>query len=189
MHKYICKILLFSFLINSCSFPTTQQAGIRYSTQPAFQVPNDMKWKEVGIAKELININEKMVIISGGSNPLQLNQWEELKVRYPWKKNIDRHILIKKTALVRSPNASPNCNGSNCLIERDYKSYSWFELAQHFAIYFIPSKTNMLKQQKGYLVVKIIKKCQILRFEDEIYQLTDNKGNYYVMHATRNRRA
>ena len=42
----------------------------------------------------------------------------------------------------------------------------------------------MLKPEKGYLVVKIIKKCQILRFENEIYQLTDNKGNYYVMHAT-----
>jgi hypothetical protein len=184
MHKGIYITILFSFLFNSCSFPTTKQAGIKYSTQPAFQVPEDINWREVGIAKELININEKMVIISGGSNPLQLNQWEELKVRYPWKKNIDRHILIKKTALVRSPNASPNCNGSNCLIERDYKSYSWIELAQPLAIDFIPSKTNMLKPQKGYLVVKIIKKCQILCFENEIYQLTDNKGNYYVMHAT-----
>ena len=42
----------------------------------------------------------------------------------------------------------------------------------------------MLKPEEGYLVVKIIKKCQMLRFENKIYQLTDNKGNYYVMHAT-----
>ena len=184
MHKNICTIILFSFLFNSCSFPTTEQAGIKYSTQPAFQVPEDMKWKEVGLAKELINIKEKMVIISGGSNPLPLNQWKELEVRYPWQKNIDRHILINKTALVRSPNAKANCNQTECLIERDYKGYSWIELAQPLAVDFIPSKTNMLKPEKGYLVIKIIKKCQILRFENEIYQLTDNKGNYYVMHAT-----
>ena len=184
MHKDICTILLFSFLFNSCSFPTIEQAGIKYSTQPAFQVPEDMKWKEVGLAKELINIKEKMVIISGGSNPLPLNRWEELKVRYPWQKNIDRHILINKTALVRSPNAKTNCNQTECLIERDYEGYSWIELAQPLAVDFIPSKTNMLKPERGYLVVKIIKKCQILRFENEIYQLTDNKGNFYVMHAT-----
>ena len=52
------------------------------------------------------------------------------------------------------------------------------------AVDFIPTKTNILKPEEGYLVVKIIKKCQILRFENEIYQLTDNKGNYFVMHAT-----
>ena len=98
MLKDICTILLFSFLFNSCSFPTSEQAGIKYSTQPAFQVPEDMKWRKVGLAKELININEKMVIISGGSNPLPLNQREELKVRFTWQKNIDRHILINKNS-------------------------------------------------------------------------------------------
>ena len=57
-------------------------------------------------------------------------------------------------------------------------------MAQPLSIDFIPCKTGMLKPEEGHLVVKIIKKCQILRFENEIYQLTDNKGNYYVMHAT-----
>ena len=52
------------------------------------------------------------------------------------------------------------------------------------AIDFIPSKTDILKPEEGYLVVKVIKKCQLLRFENEIYQLTDNKGNFYAMHAT-----
>ena len=70
MHKDICTIILFSFLFSSCSFPTTEQAGIKYSTQPAFQVAEDIKWREVGLAKELINIKEKMVIISGGIKPI-----------------------------------------------------------------------------------------------------------------------
>lgn len=39
----------------------------------------------------------------------------------------------------------------------------------------------MLKPEEGKLVLMIIKKCQMLRFENEIYQLTDNKGNYFVM--------
>ncbi len=184
MHKYLYTIVLLGFLINSCSFPTTQEAGIQYSTQTAFQVPQNMEWKEVGLAKELVNIKEKMVIISGGSNPLPLSEWDAFKVRFPWQKNIDRHILINKTALVRSPGADSNCKGKDCLIERAYKDHSWIELAQPLAVDFIPSKTDLLKPEEGYLVVKVIKKCQVLRFENEIYQLTDNQGNYYVMHAT-----
>lgn len=184
MLKNIFIILLFGFLLNACSFPTTKEAGIKYATQPAFKVPETIEWREVGLAKELINIKEKMVIISGGSNPLPLHQWEEFKVGFPWQKNIDRNLLIDKTALVRSPTANSNCNRTDCLIERGYKGYSWIELAQPLAVDFIPSKTNLLKPAKGFLVVKIIKKCQILRFEHEIYQLTDHKGNYYVMHAT-----
>jgi len=184
MPKNIFSILLFGFLLNACSFPTTKEAGIKYATQPAFHVPETIEWREVGLAKELINIKEKVVIISGGSNPLPLHQWEGLKVGFPWQKNIDRNLLIDKTALVRSPNANSNCNRTDCLIERGYKGYSWIELAQPLAVDFIPSKTNLLKPAEGFLVVKIIKKCQILRFEHEIYQLTDHKGNYYVMHAT-----
>ena len=184
MHKNLYIIVLLAFLLNSCSFPTTKEAGIQYSTRPAFQVPENMEWRAVGLAKELVNVKEKMVIISGGSNPLPLSEWDTFKARLPWQKNIDRHLLINKTALVRSPSAASNCTGADCLIERVYKGHSWIELAQPLAVDFIPSKTDLLKPEKGYLVVKVIKKCQILRFEDEIYQLSDNQGNYYVMHAT-----
>lgn len=186
MHKNLFTTILSGFLINLCSFPTAQEAGIKYPTQPAFQVPENIEWREVGIAKELVNIKEKIVIISGGSNPLPLHEWEGLKVCFPWQKNIDRHMLVNKTALVRSPNANSNCNltGTDCIIERDYKGYSWIELAQPLAVDFIPSKTDILKPEEGYLVVKTTKNCQIKRFDNEIYQLTDNKENYYVMHAT-----
>jgi len=184
MYKYLYAIVILGTLLTSCSFPTTKEAGIKYSTRPAFQVPQNIDWKEVGLAKELINVKEKIVIINGGSKPLPLHEWDGIKVRFPWQKNIDRHILINKTALVRSPNADSNCNRTDCIIEREYKGYSWIELAQPLAVDFIPSKTDMLKPEQGHLVVKTIKKCQIIRFENEIYQLSDNKGNYYVMHAT-----
>ena len=42
----------------------------------------------------------------------------------------------------------------------------------------------MLKPEEGHLVVKVIKKCQVVVFENEIYQMSDNKGNLYAMHAT-----
>ena len=58
------------------------------------------------------------------------------------------------------------------------------KLANPLAIDFIPTKTDMLKPAEGHLVVKIIKKCQVVVFEDEIYQLSDDMGNLYVMHAT-----
>ena len=111
VHTNLYAIVLVGILLNSCSFPTTKEAGIRYSTEPAFQFPKNIEWRDVGLAKELINIKEKMVVISGGSNfSLPILQWEELKVGFPWQKNIDRYILINKTALIRSPNASSNCN-------------------------------------------------------------------------------
>jgi len=42
----------------------------------------------------------------------------------------------------------------------------------------------LLKPAEGHLVVKVIKKCQIVVFEEEIYQMSDDKGNFYAMHAT-----
>ena len=36
------------------------------------------------------------------------------------------------------------------------------------------------------MVIKTIQKCHTVLFTDSIFQLSDNKGNYYVMHATEN---
>jgi len=170
--------------LTSCSFESTEEAGIKYATKPSLKVPENIEWKKVGLAKELINVKEKLVIISGGDNPVPIDEWDEFKVRLPWQKNIDRNVLMDKTALLRSPNAKVDCQGSACLTYKTYKDYSWIELAQPLSVDFIPSKTDMLKPEEGHLVVKVIKKCQIAYFENEIYQLADDKGNLYAMHAT-----
>lgn len=171
-------------VISSCSLPTTEEAGIRYPTKPAFEVPPNIQWNTVGLAKELINIKDKVVILSGGSNPISVTDWDQFKPRWPWQKNIDRFILIDSTTLIRSPGSNFNCKGADCLSERTYKGYTWIDLAEPLAVDFIPSKTDILKPEKGFLVVKTIKKCQIILFKDEIFQLSDQRGNYYVMHAT-----
>jgi len=173
-----------SIIFMSCGFESVEEAGIQYATKAAFELPANIKWQQVGLAKELINIKENLVVISGGDNPVPKEAWDDFKVRLPWQKNIDRHILIDKTALLRSPNAPANCQGANCKTSIEYKGYSWIELANPLAIDYIPSKTNMLKPAEGHLVVKVIKKCQAVVFENEIYQMSDAKGNLYVMHAT-----
>jgi hypothetical protein len=148
------------------------------------EVPDHIKWEKVGSAKELINTKEKLVIVGGGENPISDEEWDNFKPRYPWTKNIDRHLLIDKTALLRSPGAESDCESTACLTFINYRGYSWVELAKPLSVDFIPEKTNMLKPEQGHLAIKTIKKCQAVCFEKEIYQLSDSNGNLYAMHAT-----
>lgn len=175
---------IFLLFVTSCGFDSVEEAGIKYPTTPAFEVPSNTQWQEVGHANELINLKEKLVVISGGDRPIPKELWGDFKARIPWQKNIDRHILFDRTAFLRSPNAPSDCTGSDCLTQLSYQDYSWIELANPLAVDYIPSKTDMLKPEEGHLVVKVIKKCQIVVFEEEIYQMSDDKGNKYAMHAT-----
>lgn len=184
------KILLIAaiFLVNlftSCGdMPTTEELGLRYVTKLAFEMPDNIAWKKVGFAKEIINSKEKRVYYGAGSNPIPMKEWDDFKVKFPWVRNLDRNLLFTKTVFLRSPSAKSNCKGSDCLKEKEYQGYSWVELAHPQAIDFIPTATDTKKPVEGHLVVKVIKKCQLVVWEDEIYELSDDKGNKYVMHAT-----
>jgi hypothetical protein len=178
--SFIFGIILFA----SCGFDTVDEAGIKYVAKPAFELPANIEWQKPGFAKELINVKENLVVLGIGDNAIPREKWDDFKPGLPWKKNIDRHLLIDKTTFLRSPDAPSNCQGAACKTQTEYKGYSWTKLACPLAIDYIPSKTDMLKPEKGHLVVKVIKKCQIVVFENEIYQMSDDKGNLYVMHAT-----
>ncbi len=171
-------------VFSSCGFDSVEEAGIQYPTKPAFALPANIEWKKTGFATELINIKEKLVVLGGGDNPIPRAEWDDFKPRLPWQKNIDRYVLFDKTAFLRSPDAPSNCQGAACKTQIEYKGYSWTKLASPLAIDYIPSKTDMLKPEEGHLVVKVIKKCQAIIFENEIYQMSDDKGNLYAMHAT-----
>jgi len=177
-------IFITILFLKSCGFDSVEEAGIKYPTTPAFELPSNIEWMKVGHANELINVKENLVVISGGDNEIPKELWEDFKPRLPWQKNINRNLLIDKTVFLRSPNAPSDCTGEDCLEYIDYKDYSWIELANPLAVDYIPSKTDMLKPAEGHLVVKVIKKCQVVAFENEIYQMSDDKGNKYVMHAT-----
>ena len=177
-------IIILIVLLSACTFATVDEAGIKYPTKAAISVPANIQWQEVGFAKELINVKDKLVVIGVGDNPISKDAWDDFKPRMPWQKNIDRHLMIDKTSFLRSPDAPSHCQGSACITQIEYKGYSWTKLANPLAIDYIPSKTDMLKPEEGHLVVKVIKKCQIVVFENEIYQMADDKGSLYVMHAT-----
>lgn len=175
--------ILMAFSLHSCSLKTAKELGLQFSTEKS-QIPDTLNWRKIGFAKELINQKEMVVIISGGTNPIPLDTWDDFKPSFPYKKNIDRHLLFQQTAFYRSPNTDINCKGGDCIKQREYKGYTWVELAKPVCVDYVGGKTDMLKPEAGHLVIKTIQKCQTVMFTDSIFQLTDNKGNYYVMHAT-----
>jgi len=176
--------LILAIFLYACSLPTAKQAELLFPTAPSVEVSDGVEWQEIGFARELLNQREQMVVISGGTNPIPPEAWADFKPKFPWAKNIDRHLLFQKTALLRSPGVPADCKGDDCLTIREYQGYTWVELADPVAVDYIPAKTDMLKPEPGHLVIKTIQKCQLVYFEEHIYQLTDNKGNFYAMHAT-----
>jgi hypothetical protein len=172
-----------ALLFHSCGLKSAKEVGLHFSTEKS-TLPASLNWKEIGYAKELINLKEMVVVISGGAKPIPLAQWDEFKPSYPYKKNINRHLLFRQTAFYRSPNTDVNCKDADCIKQREYRNYTWVDMAKPLCVDFVGGKTDMLKPEKGHLVIKTIQKCQTLMYADSIFQLTDNKGNYYVMHAT-----
>ena len=180
----ICSILL---IFQSCGIKTAKEAGLRFSTEKS-KLPEVLNWKEIGFAKELINQIEWIVVISGSSNSIPLEKWDDFKPSFPYTKNIDRHLLFQQTAFYRSPNTDVNCKGADCIKVREYKGFTWVEMAKPICVDYVGGKTDMIKPEKGHLVIKTVQKCQTVMFTDSIFQLTDNKGNFYVMHATEKRK-
>ena len=175
--------LLSALILQSCGLKSAMAVGLNFSTEKS-TLPESLHWQKIGFAKELINQKEMIVVISGGSNPLPLDQWEEFKPTLPYTKNLDRNLLFDQTAFYRSPNTDVDCEATQCIRQRAYKGYTWVEMAKPICVDFVGGKTDLLKPEEGHLVIKTIQKCQTVLFTDSIYQLTDNKGNYYVMHAT-----
>ena len=181
-NSYALKILMVFFL-HSCGIKTAKEVQLKFSTEKS-KLPETLNWNKIGFAKELINQKEMIVVISGGTNPIPLDKWNEFKPTIPYRKNLDRHLLFQQTAFYRSPNTDVNCKETNCIKQREYKTYTWVEMAKPICIDFVGGKTDILKPEKGHLVIKTIQKCQTVMFTESIFQLSDNKGNFYAMHAT-----
>jgi hypothetical protein len=184
MNRFKILLIIFSALIvQSCGIKTAKQVGLQFSTEKS-KLPDTLIWKNIGFAKELINQKELIVVFSGGDHPIPLADWDKFKPSYPYRKNIDRHLLFQQTAFYRSPNTFVNCKEADCITQHNYKDYTWVDIAKPICVDYVGGKTDLIKPEKGHLVIKTIQKCQTVLFTDSIYQLTDNQGNYYVMHAT-----
>ncbi len=184
--KAFITLALLVMIATSCvKIDLLEDTGIRYSTVPSIGSA-DTLWTQIGLAKEIININEQLVFISGGENPVPIENWNDFKPIFPWLKNIDRQLLFDSTYFYRSPGVSSNC--SYCQIHMDYKDHTWVKLAEIIGITYIPDKTDLNDVEPGHLKIQTIEKCQLLYYKagSTVYDLTDNKGNYYIMHATEN---
>jgi hypothetical protein len=179
--------IMTTWIIASCGLKSAKEVGLHFSTEKS-KLPDTLLWKKIGFAKELINLKEKVVVISGGEKPIPLEKWKDYHPSFPYTKNIDRHLLFQKTAFYRSPNSELNCKDRSCIKLREINHYTWVEFAKPICIDFVGGETDILKPEEGHLVIKTIQKCQSLLFTDSIFQLTDNNGNYYVMHATETRK-
>ncbi|MEI8094208.1 MAG: hypothetical protein WCG80_08360, partial [Spirochaetales bacterium] len=175
-------------LLTSCvsiSMPTAAEAGIRFETK-AEPLPADLEWGHRAVAHELINAKEIVVVVSGGSNPIPDEEWVKYNPPLPWTKNIERNLLFSQTFFMRSPNAPADATGDARYTFREVSGHTWLELAQPVAVDLVPAgeKTDWLKPAPGHLVIKTIRKPQVMRWDGPIYRLTDGQGNAYVMHAT-----
>ncbi|MGD1840050.1 MAG: hypothetical protein ACFB0B_04020 [Thermonemataceae bacterium] len=177
-------IIALTLVCQSCGFPTAKEAALQFETKSAYQIDENDHWREIGFASELINVKEKIVVVHGGDIPITPKEWASFKPIFPWKRNLDRTLHFDKTHFMRSPSKPRDCKGKDCYEIISYKGYTWLTLAQPIAVDFIPDKTDITKPEPGHLVIKTIKKCQSIRFDDHFYQLSDGKGNLYALHAT-----
>lgn len=171
--------------LSSClSLPTSAKAKVHFETR-AMALPSELEWRHIGTAHELISVKDLVVVVSGGDNPMPDAEWASYRPPLPWQKNIERKLLFASTSFLRSPYAPEGATGSARYTVRAVSGHSWIELAKPVCVDFIPAgqATDMLKPSPGHLVVKTILKPQAMRWEGAIYRLTDNRGNYYVMHA------
>lgn len=185
MRLYLFLGLAASLIACQPTIPPLAESGIRFSTQPQ-PLPENLRFREIGFASELINLKDLQVVISGGPTPISTADWSTFKPLPPWTKNLDRHLHFDSTAFLRSPSAPADCQGSDCLTIISYRDYTWLELARPVAVSFIPAgtTTDLLTPDPGHLVVKTIEKCQAIMFTDTILRLSDGQGNAYVLHAS-----
>ena len=183
-------VLLPLALLTSCltpSLPTSAEAGISFQTR-AEPLPADLEWGHRAVAHEIINAKELVVVVSGGSNPISDAEWAKYSPPLPYMKNMERNLLFNQTFFMRSPNAPVGATGDARYTFREVSGHTWLELAAPLSVDLVPAgeKTDWMKPAPGHLVIKVIRKPQVMRWDGPIYRLTDGHGNFYVMHATEN---
>ena len=172
------------------SFPSSIEAGVSFQTISS-TLPEDSgclnESGEAGLAKELINLQERVVVVGKGANEMPDSEWADYKPRFPWQKNINRNTTFNDSCFYRSPTAPASCQGEACGVTREVSDYDWIDLSIIASQDCLPSpdagcSTSGVKP--GAISVTVTQKCHQVIWHDEIYDLVDTKGNHYVMHAT-----
>ena len=184
-------IVYFAMQSLMISFPTSEEAGISFSTIASERPESSSCVNEAGelesIAKEIISTEDFVVSLAFGESIISDEAWADYEPSSPYRKNINRDTMFKEHCFYRSPDAPVNCQGDACAVMRNLDGYTWMELSQVesqdcFADAGADCAANGVDD--GAISVTVTRKCHQIVFEDEIYDLVDPAGNRYVMHAT-----
>lgn len=140
-----------------------------------------------GIAKEILNLETDDIYVAGGPNPISDESWEATRFRLPILKNSTRNLLFTGSCFFRSPDASTNCQGDACFTIEEIADYTWLKLTTVAGndCYPDPSGCSGETVAPGYVSINTIAKCHRMVFAGPlVYELSDGRGNVYVMHAT-----
>jgi len=182
-------LAFFNYVNQLMAFPTLKRSyATIQSTMP--DDPTCAGGSEEGpkIAKEIINLETDVIYVGGGANAMPDDVWANYSFRLPIFKNSTRNLLFGESCFYRSPGAPANCEGDEeCFIEEELVGYSWVRLTilEGQSCFPDPSGCSGDQVAAGYVSISTIAKCQRLVFAGPvIYEITDDKGNKYVMHAT-----
>ena len=142
-----------------------------------------------GVAKEILNAETRTIYVAGGDNPIPDDAWANLSVSLPWVKNTTRHLMFNYSCFFRSPGVPADCDGDACFTSESHFDHTWYLLNTVEGQSCIPDPTGCsgTTVNPGFVSITTIAKCQEVVFAGpDIYELSDGRGNRYVMHATEN---
>lgn len=137
-------------------------------------------------AMELLHPLKRKVVIHGGENQITMAEWKEFDPPLPWMKNQEIQNLYESHCHYRSPGAPVDCNGWECARYDEVEGYTWRILGNLRALGCYPEGSGGCEQTNAepkHLAVILVEKCHVVRVKSPTYELTDTKGNKFVMNA------
>lgn len=139
------------------------------------------------VAKEILNLESDYIYVAGGANPMPDDTWVNYRFGLPLLKNSTRNLLFNGSCFFRSPDAAPDCVGDACFSIEEIVGYTWLNLTQIAGQSCFPDASGCQADvvNPGYVSINTIAKCHRIVYDGPvIYELADDKGNRFVMHAT-----
>ncbi len=145
--------------------------------------------ESTGVAKEIINLESDFIYVAGGENPMPDDVWAGYSFRLPLLQNSTRSLLFDGSCFFRSPDAAADCEGDACFTIEEIVGYTWLKLNTLEGQSCYPDANGCTSDvvNSNYASITTIGKCHRITYDGPvIYELSDDKGNRYVMHATAN---
>lgn len=143
--------------------------------------------ESTGVAKEILNLETDDIYVAGSTNPMPDDVWAEFSFRLPLFQNSTRNLLFDGSCFFRSPDAAATCQGDDCFTVEEIVGYTWLKLTTVVGDDCYPDDSGCSADvvNPGYVSISTIAKCHMITYEGPtIYELSDGRGNLFVMHAT-----